>query len=144
MASDSEYSSSEEVSLEQNGARKRRRLSPSENVTQAPLTITSRIKAKQPAQASNAQNNSGSIAAQDAASSTEKTTFASINVAPWLIASLASMEIKRPTGIQKACIPEIMKGRDCIGGSRVARQFILTWTLVKIKELLITKCRTKR
>jgi ATP-dependent RNA helicase DDX49/DBP8 len=28
------------------------------------------------------------------------------------------MAIKRPTGIQKGCIPEILKGRDCIGGSR--------------------------
>lgn len=50
--------------------------------------------------------------------SKEKISFASIDVAPWLVASLASMEIKRPTGIQKACIPEILKGRDCIGGSR--------------------------
>ncbi|KAK5148992.1 putative RNA helicase [Oleoguttula sp. CCFEE 6159] len=28
------------------------------------------------------------------------------------------MAIKRPTGIQKGCIPEILEGRDCIGGSR--------------------------
>ncbi|KAI9692311.1 MAG: putative RNA helicase [Bathelium mastoideum] len=46
------------------------------------------------------------------------TTFASIGVAPWLVASLSAMAIKRPTGIQKGCIPEILKGRDCIGGSR--------------------------
>ena len=31
---------------------------------------------------------------------------------------MANMAIKRPTGIQKGCIPEILKGRDCIGGSR--------------------------
>jgi ATP-dependent RNA helicase DDX49/DBP8 len=28
------------------------------------------------------------------------------------------MAIQSPTEIQKACIPEILKGRDCIGGSR--------------------------
>ena len=28
------------------------------------------------------------------------------------------MAIKRPTSIQSGCIPEILKGRDCIGGSR--------------------------
>lgn len=28
------------------------------------------------------------------------------------------MEIKHPTPIQRACIPEILQGRDCIGGSR--------------------------
>ncbi|RFU33887.1 hypothetical protein B7463_g2424, partial [Scytalidium lignicola] len=46
------------------------------------------------------------------------TTFASLNVKPWLVNSLGNMAIKRPTGIQKGCIPEILKGRDCIGGSR--------------------------
>ncbi|KAL2877709.1 putative RNA helicase [Colletotrichum sp. CLE4] len=46
------------------------------------------------------------------------TTFSGINVRPWLVQSLANMAIKRPTGIQKGCIPEILKGRDCIGGSR--------------------------
>lgn len=28
------------------------------------------------------------------------------------------MEIKRPTGIQKACIPQVLAGKDVIGGSR--------------------------
>ncbi|KAF6821002.1 DEAD/DEAH box helicase [Colletotrichum sojae] len=46
------------------------------------------------------------------------TTFSSLNVRSWLVQSLANMAIKRPTGIQKGCIPEILKGRDCIGGSR--------------------------
>ena len=48
----------------------------------------------------------------------ETLTFAKLGVAPWLVASLSTMAIKRPTGIQKGCIPEILKGRDCIGGSR--------------------------
>jgi len=46
------------------------------------------------------------------------TTFSSLQVRPWLVQSLGNMAIKRPTGIQKGCIPEILKGRDCIGGSR--------------------------
>jgi ATP-dependent RNA helicase DDX49/DBP8 len=45
-------------------------------------------------------------------------TFGTLNVAPWLVGSLSTMAIRRPTAIQRACIPEIMKGRDCIGGSR--------------------------
>lgn len=47
-----------------------------------------------------------------------KTTFDSLKLRPWLVQSLSNMAIKRPTGIQKSCIPEILKGRDCIGGSR--------------------------
>lgn len=46
------------------------------------------------------------------------TSFESLNLRPWLVRSLANMAIKRPTGIQKGCIPEILKGKDCIGGSR--------------------------
>ncbi|KAF4121284.1 ATP-dependent RNA helicase DDX49/DBP8 [Geosmithia morbida] len=53
------------------------------------------------------------LAATDAAA-----TFADIEVRPWLVQSLSNMAIRRPTSIQKACIPEILKGRDCIGGSR--------------------------
>lgn len=45
-------------------------------------------------------------------------TFTDLNVRPWLVQSLKNMAIRRPTGIQKGCIPEILKGRDCIGGSR--------------------------
>ncbi|KAI9166764.1 ATP-dependent RNA helicase DBP8 [Paramyrothecium foliicola] len=44
--------------------------------------------------------------------------FSSLKLKPWLVQSLSNMAITRPTGIQKGCIPEILKGRDCIGGSR--------------------------
>lgn len=46
------------------------------------------------------------------------TTFDSLGVRPWLVQALANLAIKRPTGIQKGCIPEILKGRDCVGSSR--------------------------
>lgn len=46
------------------------------------------------------------------------TSFAALKVQPWLVQALSNMAITRPTGIQKGCIPEILKGRDCIGGSR--------------------------
>ncbi|KAL9619285.1 MAG: hypothetical protein Q9160_006050 [Pyrenula sp. 1 TL-2023] len=45
-------------------------------------------------------------------------TFDLIGVAPWLIRSLEAMGVKRPTEVQRSCIPEILNGRDCIGGSR--------------------------
>lgn len=80
-----------------------------------PVQPVSRIQAKKTGLATQP---SASNSATAAATGKEKTTFASIDVAPWLVHSLAAMEIKHPTGIQKACIPEILKGRDCIGGSR--------------------------
>jgi ATP-dependent RNA helicase DDX49/DBP8 len=45
-------------------------------------------------------------------------SFATLDVAPWLIASLGAMAITKPTGIQKACIPAILNGKDVIGGSK--------------------------
>ena len=45
-------------------------------------------------------------------------SFATLEVAPWLIASLAALAIQRPTAIQKGCIPALLAGSDIIGGSR--------------------------
>ncbi|PNS20067.1 ATP-dependent RNA helicase DBP8 [Sphaceloma murrayae] len=46
------------------------------------------------------------------------TDFGSLGLSRWLVAALSNLAITNPTGIQAACIPEILKGRDCIGGSR--------------------------
>ncbi|KAK8057505.1 P-loop containing nucleoside triphosphate hydrolase protein [Apiospora saccharicola] len=46
------------------------------------------------------------------------TTFESLGLRPWLVQSLSNMAIRRPTKIQKETIPEILAGKDCIGGSR--------------------------
>jgi ATP-dependent RNA helicase DDX49/DBP8 len=127
MAND--YSSSresdEDIMEAQMGSRKRRKTSDSEVQSDsepepAPKSSTiaaiSRVK---PAKGREPTSKTLDVVSGTSQSiGKEKISFASIDVAPWLVASLASMEIKRPTGIQKACIPEILKGRDCIGGSR--------------------------
>jgi len=48
----------------------------------------------------------------------KKLTFKSLGLDKWQISSLENMAITNPTPIQAECIPEILKGRDCIGGSR--------------------------
>jgi ATP-dependent RNA helicase DDX49/DBP8 len=48
----------------------------------------------------------------------EASTFGALGVEPWLISSLGAMAITKPTGIQRTCIPQIIAGKDCIGGSR--------------------------
>ena len=123
MASD--YSSSresdEDIQEAQASSRKRRKLSEDgsdSDVETAPrqptLPSLSRVK---PAKGREGIQPTPRTA-PEVAKTKEKVSFATIDVAPWLVASLSSMEIKRPTGIQRACIPEILKGRDCIGGSR--------------------------
>ena len=104
-------------------SRKRRRLSGSvdEELSNEELpvsTTASRIKPRvlgqnlsHPGHISNPSISNGKVVDSDA-------SFATLGVAPWLIASLAAMEIKRPTGIQKGCIPQILQGLDVIGGSK--------------------------
>ncbi|GAM84794.1 hypothetical protein ANO11243_027950 [Dothideomycetidae sp. 11243] len=49
---------------------------------------------------------------------TRSTNFSSLGIDKWLVTSLSNMAITHPTGIQASCIPEILKGRNCLGGSR--------------------------
>ncbi|KAL3427089.1 DEAD/DEAH box helicase [Phlyctema vagabunda] len=105
---------SDSDSLDSNVSRKRRRISPArEEPLLSAVSAPSRIKAKSQPDRVPQSSNASTLAPTD-----PNTTFASLSVRPWLVASLGAMAIKRPTGIQKGCIPEILKGRDCIGGSR--------------------------
>ena len=88
-------------------------------------TAASRIKTKK-AGGEHAKKSAAAPRVDDAAPASitaatdadDTVTFATLGLDPWLIASLANMAIRRPTRIQKASIPEIIAGKDCIGGSR--------------------------
>jgi ATP-dependent RNA helicase DDX49/DBP8 len=127
MAND--YSSSresdEEITEAQMGSRKRRKTSDSGAESDSelepapkPTAIAAISRVKPAADRQPTSKPTDVVPAISQNDGKDKISFASIDVAPWLVASLGSMEIKRPTGIQRACIPEILKGRDCIGGSR--------------------------
>lgn len=131
---------SDSDSLDSSAPRKRRKISPiapsededeeDDEIPKAPaafISAPSRIRKragddlKQPSEES-----SSKVAAPPAAvfggattaPTDPNTNFEALGVHPWLVRSLTNMAIRRPTGIQKGCIPEILKGRDCIGGSR--------------------------
>jgi ATP-dependent RNA helicase DDX49/DBP8 len=139
-SSDSNASSnhSERKEVNSNGSRKRRRLTPTGSSDSESEVETVQQKAMPMTTASRIQPSISRIKAKSTTSSTttkpvsttttetitaalkgnEKSTFADLNVSPWLVSSLANMAIKNPTRIQSAAIPEILSGRDCIGGSR--------------------------
>jgi ATP-dependent RNA helicase DDX49/DBP8 len=128
----SNANSGSDVDFPEETPRKRRRISSTSNEEPTKIVATpsapslSRIKAKKPAvsaqKSKEIECSFRSTEIEDSVSTPtvklEKTTFANIDVHSWLVRSLANMAITRPTGIQKGCIPEILKGRDCIGGSR--------------------------
>ncbi|KAL5050033.1 ATP-dependent RNA helicase dbp8, partial [Aspergillus fruticulosus] len=117
------------IALDQMRAPKRRRLSESstDSYTAAPaplpLPSLSRIKKKPTATntTSSVKADENPVLIKDALEiglNAEENSFKALNVAPWLVGSLTTMAVRKPTAIQRACIPEILKGRDCIGGSR--------------------------
>lgn len=136
--SDPEESHSESSSIAQDEGeiggqderpQKRRRLSDSSGdspiapTTPFPVQTLSRIKKKEAKneRSEEVASQADPVTANDAFAmglQSVDSSFSSLGLAPWLVSSLKAMEIKRPTAIQKSCIPEIIKGRDCIGGSR--------------------------
>lgn len=114
-------------SLDSSSPRKRRRTSPAPDhedaepkIIKSAFNVPSRIKRSKPQGENKAEParpepkpTPGVTAPTDA-----NTTFDSLGVRPWLVQSLANMAIRRPTAIQRESIPMLLKGRDCIGGSR--------------------------
>ena len=115
LHSDSDSNSSSD-SLDSQASRKRFKVTPVDGQERLPAAFSapSRIKSKPAIKHVTDHTLNGPISVP----TDPQTSFADLNIKPWLVGSLGSMAIKRPTGIQKLCIPEILKGRDCIGGSR--------------------------
>ncbi|KAI9816471.1 MAG: putative RNA helicase [Pycnora praestabilis] len=116
-SSSSEDNGAETLDDLQQGSTKRRRLSSPLRDKSPPLMFSSglsRVQVK--------ENGVLQVPVEsdrpDSHSQGTTTSFASLNVHPWLVASLSAMAILRPTGIQQGCIPMMLGGRDCIGGSR--------------------------
>lgn len=88
----------------------------SDGKTHVPVTAPSRISRVQ-TKATPTTDIPPAKRVQSATAPTDE-TFESLDVSPWLVHTLRSLSIMNPTPIQKACIPPILSGRDCIGGSR--------------------------
>lgn len=105
----------------------------------APMPTLSRIKKKgeAPAQPANANADSNPELIRDAIEiglQNAESSFKALNVAPWLVGSLTTMAVRKPTAIQRACIPEILKGRDCIGGSRTGSGKTIAFAVPMLQE----------
>ncbi|KAF2486634.1 ATP-dependent RNA helicase-like protein dbp8 [Neohortaea acidophila] len=103
-----------------------------------PTNTVSRIKAKAnpqnglPPPPSNPNGAPATILAST--DEDEQTTFAKLGVDPWLVTSLSHMSIRYPTRIQKGCIPQIVAGSDCIGGSRTGSGKTVAFTVPILQQ----------
>lgn len=62
-------------------------------------------------------------------------TFEELGLNPWLIDALKAMSIKFPSEIQKACIPPILNGKDCIGGAKTGSGKTAAFALPILQKL---------
>ena len=108
-------SSESEIEGSGSGPRKRQRLSPAHTQYPNASQPISRISRLQGESTRRIQNGNGVSPNVD---SNPTLGFTALNVDPWLVASLGAMAITAPTAIQRGCIPQILEGKDCIGGSR--------------------------
>lgn len=63
------------------------------------------------------------------------TSFESLGMSKPLISALASINIKKPTEIQAACVGAIMSGRDCIGGAKTGSGKTLAFALPIVERI---------
>ena len=104
---------------------KRRKISkPLSNLTSS----SSRIHKKQSAESRGPENIRQPVLSNGKVVDSES-SFGSLDVAPWLLASLSALSVLRPTSIQKGCIPALLQGQDVIGGSRTGSGKTIAFTV---------------
>ncbi|OXG24629.1 ATP-dependent RNA helicase DBP8 [Cryptococcus neoformans Tu401-1] len=62
-------------------------------------------------------------------------TFESLGLSRPLVTALASINIKKPTEIQAACVEPILSGRDCIGGAKTGSGKTMAFALPIVERI---------
>ncbi|KAG0164534.1 putative RNA helicase [Apophysomyces sp. BC1034] len=65
----------------------------------------------------------------------QKKSFSDLGVDEWLVETLKSMQIRQPTEIQQACVPQILSGRDVIGGAKTGSGKTAAFALPILQKL---------
>ncbi|KAI0291769.1 P-loop containing nucleoside triphosphate hydrolase protein [Russula brevipes] len=69
------------------------------------------------------------------AGSSNHATFSSLGISPSLLSALSKMAIHAPTEIQRACIPPLLAGRDCIGNAKTGSGKTIAFALPILQKL---------
>ncbi|KAF8076326.1 DEAD-domain-containing protein [Lyophyllum atratum] len=67
----------------------------------------------------------------------KEVSFFSLGISPPLQAALSSMSIWNPTGVQAACIPPLLSGRDCIGNAKTGSGKTIAFALPILQKLSV-------
>ncbi|KAH9983220.1 DEAD-domain-containing protein [Russula compacta] len=69
--------------------------------------------------------------------SSRHVTFSSLGISPPLLLALSKMAIHAPTEIQRACIPPLLEGRDCIGNAKTGSGKTIAFALPILQRLSV-------
>lgn len=64
-------------------------------------------------------------------------SFANLGISSWLVKALSSLAINTPTAIQSKCIPQILEGRNCIGGAKTGSGKTAAFALPILQQLAL-------
>ena len=67
--------------------------------------------------------------------SSDKATFESTGLCPWICKQMKKLGLKSPTAIQESCIPEILSGKDCIGAAKTGEGKTFAFALPILQKL---------
>lgn len=104
------------------------RLSPS---SESPDLLGSRVSIKPKLASQRSQGESSG------AGSSKNVTFSLLNISPPLLSALSKMAIHAPTEIQRACIPSLLTGRDCIGNAKTGSGKTIAFALPILQKLSV-------
>jgi ATP-dependent RNA helicase DDX49/DBP8 len=71
----------------------------------------------------------------EAPRATASASFESLGLSAPITNALASINIRKPTEIQVACVPPILSGRDCIGGAKTGSGKTLAFALPILESI---------
>lgn len=65
----------------------------------------------------------------------KETSFEDLGLSNWLVDALASLSIRKPSEIQKGCIPPILANKDVIGGAKTGSGKTAAFALPMLQKL---------
>ena len=75
------------------------------------------------------------ISAANMAEENHVESFKCLGVKDWLVRQCNAIGVKKPTEIQAKCIPEILKGRDCIACAKTGSGKTAVFALAILQDL---------
>ncbi len=66
---------------------------------------------------------------------TDVETFEGLGIDPWLVSALEELQIHRPSGVQSACIPKIIEGRDVSASAKTGSGKTAAFALPILNDL---------